>query len=324
MSRPLRIQYAGAWYHVMNRGRRVERIFSDQKDYETFLDLLKESAALWRVKVAAYCLMSNHYHILFQTPRGNLSRFMRHLNGVYTQRYNRAHQCDGQLFRGRYRSILVDEDTYLLQLMRYIHRNPLTSGMVDSLDAYVWSSHRGYLSNAKEWDWLHKNFVLSLLAENVGARRKEYLHFVSVEDSPKISEIFTRKKLPSVLGSDRFSGWVKERFFHEKVHFEVPESAFLAPEVSRIKEVVCTVYGVPEVQLLTSKRGVVNEPRNVAIYVTRLLRNERLEAIGREFGMNRYSSVSSAIERVKQQISQDAKMKTRIQKISSVFTKGQT
>ena len=205
----MRIQYPGAWYHVINPGRRLENIFSHQKDYETFLDL-------------------------------------------------------------------------------------------------------------------HKNVVLSLLTENVAARRKEYLQFVSTQDSPKISEIFTRKTLPSVLGSDRFNRWVKERFPHEKVHLEVPESASIAPEVRRIQEVVCTVYGVPEVQLLTSKRAVMNEPRNVAIYVTRLLRNERLEAIGGEFGMNRYSSVSSAIERVKRQISQDAKMRTRIQTISSALTKGQT
>jgi len=100
MSRPLRIQFPDAWYHVMNRGRRGEKIFSTKEDYWSFIDLLKELAEVFNVKVAAYCLMSNHYHLLIQTPDANLSRSMRHLNGVYTQRYNKKHSCDGQLFRG--------------------------------------------------------------------------------------------------------------------------------------------------------------------------------------------------------------------------------
>ena len=108
MGRPLRIEYPGAWYHIMNRGRRGESIFEGNKDRELFVALLKESAELWDVRISAYCQMTTHYHILAQTPQGNLSRFMRHLNGVYTQRYNRLHGYDGQLFRGRFKSILVE------------------------------------------------------------------------------------------------------------------------------------------------------------------------------------------------------------------------
>ncbi len=106
MSRPLRIEFPGAWYHVMNRGRRSEIIFFDKEDYSRFLDLLIEISEIWNANVAAYCLMPNHYHILLQTPDGNISRCMRHLNGLYTQQYNRMHGFDGQLFRGRYKSIL--------------------------------------------------------------------------------------------------------------------------------------------------------------------------------------------------------------------------
>ena len=102
MARPLRIEYAGAWYHVMNRGRRQDNIFSDRKDFEAFLVTLQEASEIFNFKVAAYCLMTNHYHLLVQTPNGNLSRAMRQINGVYTQRYNRRHRVDGQLFRGRY------------------------------------------------------------------------------------------------------------------------------------------------------------------------------------------------------------------------------
>ena len=106
MSRPLRIQYPDAWYRVMNRGRRGESVFHNGTDYLGFIELLKESVEMWQVRIAAYCLMRNHYHLLVQTPEANLSRCMRHINGVYTQRFNRSHSCDGQLFRGRYKSIL--------------------------------------------------------------------------------------------------------------------------------------------------------------------------------------------------------------------------
>lgn len=125
MSRALRIEYEGAWYHVMNRGRRHEDIFTVKRDYELFVDLIRESVDMWDVNIAAYCLMPNHYHMLIQTPLGNITRVMRHINGVYTQRYNRKHGEDGQVFRGRYKSILVHGDSYLLQLLRYIHRNPV-------------------------------------------------------------------------------------------------------------------------------------------------------------------------------------------------------
>ena len=124
MSRPLRIEYPGAWYHVMNRGRRHCDVFEEEEDFHLFLDILKNTSKMWNLKVSAYCLMSNHYHLLVQTPDGNLSRCMRHLNGVYTQRFNRRHDYDGQLFRGRYKAILVEEDHYLLELLRYIHCNP--------------------------------------------------------------------------------------------------------------------------------------------------------------------------------------------------------
>lgn len=123
MTRPLRIEYPDDWYHVMNRGRRGENVFADGDDYKDFIALLQETSKMFNFRVSAFCLMSNHYHILVQTSTGNLSRAMRHVNGVYTQRYNRRQNTDGQLFRGRYKSVLVQEDSHLLELLRYIHRN---------------------------------------------------------------------------------------------------------------------------------------------------------------------------------------------------------
>ena len=163
MSRPLRIQYPNAWYHVMNRGRRGEAVFLEDQDYTVFIDLLKETCHMWGIGVAAYCLMSNHYHLLLQTPQGNLDRCMRYINGIYTQRFNRRHQIDGQLFRGRYKAMLVDADNYLLELVKYIHRNPLRAGIVAKVGDYPWSSHREYAFPANKGNWLYKEFVLSIL-----------------------------------------------------------------------------------------------------------------------------------------------------------------
>ena len=160
MSRPLRIQYPDAWYHVMNPGRRREEIFTGKNDYN--------------VKIAAYCLISNHYHILLQTPDANISRSMRHLNGVYTQRFNRIHYCDGQLFRGWYKLILVDADSYF----------------------------------------------------------------------QAINQILGRKNLPAVIGSKSFVDKIKEMFFVDKSHGDVPVSRSLAPDVDRIMEEVCKSYKV--------------------------------------------------------------------------------
>ena len=116
MARPLRIQYPGAVYHVMNRGVSRQRVFLGRGDYEAFIKTVSEIHDRWGVEVFAYCLMGNHYHLCLRTPEGNLSRVMRHLDGIYTQRCNRLHRRDGALFRGRYKAIVVDKDTYLAQV----------------------------------------------------------------------------------------------------------------------------------------------------------------------------------------------------------------
>jgi len=323
MSRPLRIQYPDAWYHVMNRGRRGESVFLDKQDYSMFVELLKEVVDMYKVRVSAYCLIPNHYHLLLQTPGGDLARCMRHLNGIYTQRFNRAHHCDGQLFRGRYKSILVDADSYLLELVRYIHRNPLEAGLVKELNQYTWSSHKGYLSNAKKWNWLHKSFILSLFARDRREGINTYKKFVLMESPEEINRIFSKSKFPSILGSEHFIDKVKENFFHKKRHDEIPESRRLAPDAEKIMKAICKAFGVEESLLLSSRRGALNEPRNVAIFLMRRLRGEKLEEIGRQFGIAKYSSVSSAIEKMKRDISVDHRLKDRVKNIEKTVYNSQ-
>ncbi len=315
MARPLRIEFPDAWYHVMNRGRRGDLIFKDKGDYYAFIDLLKDCIEMWNIRVVAYCLMGTHYHILLQTPDANLSRCMRHINGVYTQYFNRAHGLDGHLFRGRYKSILVDSDAYLLELLRYIHRNPVEAGMVDRLESYLWSSHKGYLSRSEKWNWLHKDYVLKIFSDKTNEALKRYRAFVDKEIPEEINRILGSKKWPSVIGKESFINWVKETFFIQKRNAEVPESKSLAPDSEKIRVAVCRSYDINEEDLVSSRRGVTNEPRNAAIYLMRHLVGSKLEEIGREFGINSYSSVSTVIGRTKQKAATDREFRKRIEKL---------
>ena len=321
MSRPIRIAFPGAWYHVMNRGRRAEDIYFDKLDYKAFIELLQETSEAWNIRVAAYCPMPNHYHMLIHTPEGNVSRAMRHVNGVYTQRFNNRHHLDGQLFRGRYKSILVNGDSYLLQLVRYIHRNPLKAGMVEDMNAYLWSSHKAYLSVAKKWDWLHKGFILDLLTDNKISQISVYRQFVAVDDDKELEDVMARKKWPSMLGPQEFMDWVKATYKDIKGSDEMPQMRELCPDTDRIISRVCDYYDVACEELFTSKRGTFNEPRCAAIYLIRRLRRDSLKEIGQVFNLEKNSSVSSIIQRMKTRIQNDRKIKMCIQKIEDKVRK---
>lgn len=323
MSRPLRIEYPGAWYHVMNRGRRGEEVFTEKNDYRLFLEVLQESAELFNIKIAAYCLMPNHYHLLLHTPDGNLSKGMRQINGIYAQRFNRSHKYDGQLFRGRYKSILVDADNYLLELLRYIHNNPLRAGLCKGLNDYEWISHHGYISDAKRWGWLYKEFPLSLFAKDRKESRRAYKKYMGEDEGEEISRILKKKKLPSILGKEDFVYWVKNRFFERKVHIEVPDSKLLAPDKERIQALICRTYGITKEELVKSKRGTFNEPRGVAIYLTRMMRNDGLIDICKDYNLKKYSSASSVVENVKKKLLKDRKFRNRVNELSRQLIKSQ-
>jgi putative transposase len=321
MVRPLRIQFHDAWYHVMNRGRNKECIFRVPSDYQTFIDLLKESSVIWQVRIAAYSLMPNHYHLLIQTPNANISRCMRHINGIYTQRFNRAHGSDGQLFRGRYKSILIDGDNYLLELVKYIHCNPLRAGLVKSLDDYPWSSHKGYISQDREgeWIWLYKEFILSILECNEDMRHKTYKAFIDNEEPESLMDVYSGDKLPTVLGAKDFIDRIRKKHYHAARCKDIPESISFGPDITEIKNEVSRCYNIGVEDFLKKRRGIYNEARNVAMFLIRKYTGASLEAIGKQFGMTNYSSVSSTIVRIKQRLNTDAKFQDRVSKIENLL-----
>jgi hypothetical protein len=199
----------------------------------------------------------------------------------------------------------------------------LRAGLTKTLAGYAWSSHRDYFSDDERGRWLHKEFVLSLFSEKRKERPRAYREFVSLQDEEEIKEIFEKKKWPSVLGSKGFVHRIKERFYSAKTNDEVPQSKELAPEVGQIQKAVEKFYGISEKELISSRRGVFNEPRNMAIYLTRQLRGDTLKQIGLDFKIIKYSSVSSAIERTKERIAEDRKLRAKLSKLVFILRKSQ-
>ena len=323
MSRPLRIEFPGAWYHVMNRGRRSERIFTSPEDYQTYIKVLQEAAELWGIKIAAYCLMSNHYHLLVQTRDANLSRCMRHINGIYTQRFNRRRKTEGQLFRGRYKAILIEEDSHLLEVLRYIHRNPLRAGLVTDIKDFPWSSHHGYLSSAKKWEWIYKEFLMSMVSDKQSRRLAAYKDFVSLNDSEETERFYSLKNVSSVMGGDTFKEWIKDQFQHLCFRKEIPESRLLAPSIEEVIAKTCEHFHVSKEQIFISRRGHENLPRNVALYLVRILTRKTMPEIGKQFEMSNYSTVGSVVERMKQREAKEPDFQKVLEKIKDNLDKSQ-
>nr|WP_319493314.1 transposase [uncultured Desulfobacter sp.] len=295
----------------MNRGRRGEQIFQSRDDYDRFIGVMREAIELFALRVSAYCLMPNHYHLLVQTPDANLDRCMRHINGVYTQRFNSTHGLDGILFRGRYKSIVVSDDSYLLGLVRYIHRNPVRAGIVEHVEDYEWSSHKAYLSHAEEWNWLNKKFILAMLSGTPAQEVRQYQKFMGETEDESLLRTFSLKKMPSILGNKDFINKIKNNFFEKASHIEVPESKQLAPDMERIKLTLCDYYHICETDLYQSKRAVFNEPRAMGLYFSRQIRGETLKNIGEHYHIKSYSTVSTIIERLKIRFKKDGSLRSR-------------
>jgi len=179
MARPLRIEFEGAVYHITSRGNAKQDIYLGRTDRIEFLKLLEETTRRFHWICHAYCLMNNHYHLLIETPLGNLSRGMRHLNGVYTQAFNNRHGRIGHLFQGRYKSILVERETHLLELTRYIVLNPVRAGFVQAPELWPWSSYRATAGFEKKPEFLETTWLLSQFDDDPRQAMSDYRAFVA-------------------------------------------------------------------------------------------------------------------------------------------------
>ena len=202
MARPLRIEYAGALYHVTSRGDRREVIYHDDEDRLTWLDVFAQVCTRFNWRCHGWCLMSNHYHILMETAEGNLSQGMRQLNGVYTQRSNRRHGWVGHVFQGRYKANLVQKDAYLLELSRYVVLNPDRAGMVKDLQEWPWSSYGSMIGESPAPDWLEIDWILAYFGNQRKRAIAKYINFVRAGIG--LPSIWDGLKYQMYLGSDAF------------------------------------------------------------------------------------------------------------------------
>jgi putative transposase len=178
MTRPLRLEFAGALDHVTSRGDRREAIYRDDFDRIVWLDVLGSVCERCNFVVHSFCQMNNHYHLLIETVDGNLARGMRRLNGSYTQYFNRRHKLVGHVFQGRYKAILVQKEVYLLELTRYIVLNPLRANMVSSLDDWAWSSYPYLVGRKSAPAWMDADWLLGQFGPTRGEAIDAYQQFV--------------------------------------------------------------------------------------------------------------------------------------------------
>ena len=214
MARPLRIEFPGALYHVTSRGNARAPIFFGNSDQRLLLDMLGQVVVGSHWLCHAYCLMPNHYHLLIETPEANLSRGMRQLNGLYTQRFNRRHDRVGHVFQGRFKGILVERESHLLELARYVVLNPVRAGMIEAPEEYRWSSLRATLGLEDTPPWLTPSSVLARFGS-----RQRYCEFVREGMAARSPWSELRG---SVLGSEAFAEHVAKRLGRADLPREVP------------------------------------------------------------------------------------------------------
>ena len=310
MSRPLRIQYPRAVYHVMNRGRARQPTFVGEADDQAFLDTVAEAARLWGIEVFGYSLMGNHYHLCVKTPRGNLSRVMRHVDGIYTQRFNRRHRRDGPLFRGRYKAILLDADEYLAAVLRYIHLNAVEAGWVKMPEDYRWASHRYYVQAKGAPGWLDTAQAL----EQLGGRQA-FHEFVLSGNEESLKRYYESKRHSPILGSETFIERVRHRGAPGAREHPRYERRVVGMGPERVINEVVRQYKVAREEIFHGVRGRQNEARKVALYLVKRCCDRTLAEMAEYFGIGNYSTVSWNCRAIESQMAKETKLRDRIEKI---------
>ena len=222
MARPLRIEYPGAVYHITSRGNEKKAVFKGPSDREAFLKILAHVNKRYHWICHAYCLMDNHYHLVIETPDGNLSIGMRQLNGVYTQTFNRRHERAGHLFQGRFKAILIQKESHLLEVCRYVVLNPVRARRVERPGEWEWSSYLATSGRGNLHPCLTPGWILGQFSKTREEAEKEYRQFVS--RGIKEESIWTNVKGQAILGEDEFVDGLIDHFKKHKDMPDIPKS----------------------------------------------------------------------------------------------------
>ena len=304
MARPLRITYPGAFYHVTSRGNERKSVFNSKSDREKFLEYLKTAHDRYNAIVHVFCLMDNHYHLLLETPNGNLPQIMHHINGAYTTYFNIKCSRSGHLFHGRYKAILVEMDAYAKELSRYIHLNPVRAKMVKSPDTYAWSSYNFYIGRKKPPQWLQRDFILGFFGWKPSVAERRYEEFVvSLLDREYESPL--QGVIGSVLlGTENFIKSVSDTHLRgKKPDRNLPAIRMLVSSLS-VEKVIESVAGTFGDDLRLE--------RAAGIYLCRKYSGEKLRTIGEKFGISG-AAVSQVYKRLQTKIEKDKKLKMKIE-----------
>lgn len=294
MGRPLRIEYAGAHYHITARGNERKDVFKSQRDREQFLSYLESAVNRYGAVIHAYCLMSNHYHLLIETPSGNISQIMQHINGAYTNYFNVKRKRAGHLFQSRYKAILIEADEYYKELSRYIHLNPVRAGMVTRPEEYRWSSYCDYISQRKAPDWLTTKLILDYFGTGKAAANK-YRRFTEDLLEQQYESPLTGVIAATMLGSEEFVKEITARHVDgRQVDRNVPAIKKLSgrPTIDAI------------IQAVQSASLADKVAKKASIYLCHKFSGARLKEIGAQFGIGE-SAVSQTSRRVAMQMKED-------------------
>ena len=312
MSRPYRLQSEGCFYHITSRGDDRKKIFLSERDYHKFIEYISYAKAKYKFHLYAYCLMTNHYHLLLETTQANISKIMHYLNGSYTTYYNIKRKRSGHVFQGRFKSIVVDKDNYFQELSRYIHLNPVKAKITQQPAAYRWSSYRGYLGK--------KDPVLDYdrIKQCLSMDNNQYRQFV-LSGIDKSIDPFKNTYAGFLLGSAQF---IKEKLQSVKDQVESKEIAYRdniseGIDIELITQEVGSKYHQETRELYAARKKPVLA-RKVAIYLAKKLTCLTNADIGARFGIT-YSAVSKAagdIERLRQE---DKKVNREVEELISHF-----
>ena len=324
MARPLRIEFGGALYHLTGRGNARGTIFLDQRDCAKFVQFLVDSLERYDIALHAFVLMGNHYHLIAETRQANLGQWMHWLTTTYTVYFNRRHRCVGHLFQGRYKSIVVEAEGYLLTLSRYVHLNPVRGRVIGKgtpaerrkrLRGWGWSSYAAYSGLAKGQAWLSQERILGYMGDRKGERPLSYRRFVEEGLLREIENPLDAVSWQTVLGGEHFLQRVKDRLASRKEHRELPALRQLRrrPDVQSILEGVAKVYRCSKEQLLERGRKG-NEARAVAMVLIWDCCGMRLREIGALFGGAAYTAVAQMIARTKEK-DRRSKLKFKLNKL---------
>lgn len=318
MARQWRIEYEGAFYHVLSRGNERRSIFWDDKDRHLFLEILGKMSNRFSIQILAYVLMPNHYHLLIKTPEANLSKALQWLGVTYTRRFNNRHNRSGHLFQGRFKSFLVENESYLVQLSCYIHRNPLRAGLVHRLADYQWSSYLAYAYGKNILGWLRRDVILSYyLAKDPGRAYRNHVQQYAKEES----RLWENLRHGLFLGSEGFAKQIQEKFLDKTVNPEVPQQKSIQRENPKdILEKGMRLLRCDGKDWLMVRRvkGIGKEDRDLLIYLLWSLGHYRNEEISELFGLT-YSAVSHCVREIASKFKNDTALKKKFDQLNSQF-----